>query len=120
MNYSQMTDAELNELAAEAMGWTIEDSENEWGLRLIRDADGKALMDVRLWQPATDLNQAVMLENKIIELGLAKEYSDCLMDIIPDADYGWRFALIHATARQRVIAFLSAQNVTETHGKEGG
>ena len=61
-----MTDDQLDEwLAVKVMGWTLDLIENEWGLRYYRDADGKSVMDARLWQPTRDLNQAVECVEKL-------------------------------------------------------
>jgi len=65
-NFSTMTNDQLDEwLAVNVMGWMLDLVENEWGLRYYRDADGKSVMDARLWQPTCDLNQAVECAEKI-------------------------------------------------------
>ena len=61
MDYSQMTDDELNTLTAtRIMGWYADIVENEWGLRFYKDGIS-TVMDARGWQPTSNLNQAVMV-----------------------------------------------------------
>ena len=56
-----MTNEDIAEqLAVKVMGWYLDMVENEWGLRFYKGADGNVVMDIRLWRPAEDLNQAVM------------------------------------------------------------
>ena len=67
---SSMTNEQLAEaLAVEVMGWGLDLIENEWGLHYYRGADGKSVMDSRLWQPCTDLNQAVECADYLANLG---------------------------------------------------
>ena len=69
-DFSTMTDDQLAEwLATSVMGWMLDLVENEWGLRYYRDADGKSVMDARLWQPTRDLNQAVECADFMANLG---------------------------------------------------
>jgi len=71
-DFSTMTDDQLDEwLAVNVMGWMLDLVENEWGLRYYRDADGKSVMDARLWQPTTDLNQAVKCADYVANLGFS-------------------------------------------------
>jgi len=64
-DFNAMSDDQLDEwLAVNVMGWMLDLVENEWGLRYYRDADGKSVMDARLWQPTHDLNQAVECAEK--------------------------------------------------------
>ena len=65
-DYSQMTRDDIAEqLAVKVMGWYLDMVENEWGLRFYKGADGNAVMDIRLWKPAEDLNQAVECAEKL-------------------------------------------------------
>lgn len=56
---NEMTDPEMDEaIAVEVMKWTLGDTDIEWGFRWLTDKDGKHVMDISLWHPCKDMNQA--------------------------------------------------------------
>lgn len=67
-DFSTMTDSQLNEwLAVEVMGWH-EDSDH---MNLWLDKDGEITTDKEDWQPARDLNKAVMCADYMANLGFS-------------------------------------------------
>lgn len=72
------------------------------------------------WQPTRSISQAFQVEDRIAELGLKKEYSRVLQQIILDTgtSYDHEFDLIHASPEQRCRASL--QCVKEKAKAVGG
>lgn len=64
------------------------------------------------WTPSTDISQAMMVEDKILERGLQDKYCFELSKIVTPVDkediWNQRWYLIHATPQQRCQAALKA------------
>jgi len=98
-----MTDKQINQRIAEAF---------EWGQKPVVNTDGKG----RVWVTnypnyCGDLN-AMHEAEKVLDYEQAQDFGDVMYNLCADENneqenpVPWRFAIIHATARQRAEAFL--------------
>ena len=85
-----MTDAEIDKLCGEKMGFS----------------EATMLM----WYPTYDIEQAMMLEEDIISRNLTREYEAALTHVV-QRSCGALMALIHASPRERCLAYLKARGV---------
>ena len=99
-----MTDAQINQAIAKALGWRQEDGVWMWTVNMIDCTSPK------LWDWCTDLNAMHDAESMLQRKGT--EFSQILLELVSEAAglglqyaYG-AFAHVHATARQRAEAFL--------------
>lgn len=107
IDYSKLTDSEIDELMAELMGW---DHSNGAYWKPC-DEDDKASELVWLekaWHPHNDLNQVWECECRIMGLDLIHEYSKFLYTSLTNTAETIIFDVLHTPARQRCIAMLMA------------
>jgi hypothetical protein len=103
IDYSKLTDSEIDELMAELMGW--DHSNGAYWKPCDEDDKADELVYLeRNWHPSSDLNQTWKCEQFIKDSEFAMDYCRELVEIVGKSYE--RF--IYATARQRCIAMLMA------------
>jgi hypothetical protein len=108
MDYSKLTNSEIDERMAELMGWKL--SMNGYWKPYGEDKDELVYLN-KNWHPSSDLNQVWECEEYLIELNkdYKVSYPIKLWDVIvPISKKCGDYIGIHATARQRCEAMLMA------------
>lgn len=113
-----MSDNELNEAAAIAMGWSITNANDEWNRRGWCDAKRVFQFWPCDWLPVTSIEQAFMVQEEVERRGKSHEFSVLLGMAVMNPNTGWQdwrdtWAIANATARQRTEAAVAA--LSETH-----
>jgi hypothetical protein len=128
-----MTNEELNERAAKAMGWTKHDFYDEWV-----DAEGNYVGHGRYsgsgihmpgdWSPATSHDDARVVEDRIEQKGLWLQYIGTLeqflsfdSDIEKEwSDESWCFEILRLSPYQKTLAAVTVleANQESTDGPE--
>ncbi len=104
-----MTDEQINQRIAEACGWR--DLVIEGGSGFYKGFDNGAELRPGLPDYVNDLN-AMHEAEKVLDYQQAEDFGDMMYNLCADENseqdnpFPWRFAVIHATARQRAEAFL--------------
>jgi hypothetical protein len=104
-----MTDEQINQRIAEACGWTV--NTPSFGIPPTPTAFSLLHGYDDLPNYCRDLN-AMHEAEKVLDYQQAQDFGDTMYNLCADENseqenpFPWRFAVIHATARQRAEAFL--------------
>ncbi len=96
--------ADLDRLAAEALGWSWIDSP-KYGTCLT-DKDGSPIC--RAWHPTTDENQCRLLLDEVGNRGLAGEFERAIIELLKPQVGRLLFHYIHAPAHAKTLAAVAA------------